>query len=226
MDYYDKYLKYKAKYANLKHLEKLYKNKDWAGIIKNNENKYKEAIVALRENEQKLQGLVDNQTIANNNYYSDITNKNNEKILKKAQREVNDLTNKINKLQKLVEKTNNAWKESIITEMKAKVKAAQQDVDAGKAYLSTDNKNITISRELLTKAKESHERAISKLNKDILSGQESENELSRTVQTLNRVYQEQTDTLGSLEARTAPPPVTRRVNNINDEEEDNYQGSN
>jgi hypothetical protein len=226
MDYYDKYLKYKAKYANLKHLEKLYKNKDWAGIIKNNENKYKEAIVALRENEQKLQGLVDNQTIANNNYYSDITNKNNEKILKKAQREVNDLTNKINKLQKLVEKTNNAWKESIITEMKAKVKAAQQDVDAGKAYLSTDNKNITISRELLKKAKESHEKAISKLNKDILSGQESENELSRTVQTLNRVYQEQTDTLGSLEARTAPPPVTRRVNNINDEEEDNYQGSN
>ena len=103
--------------------------------------------------------------------------------------------------------------------MKAKVKAAQQDVDAGKVYVSTDRKNIITSKGILEKAKDAFEKAESKLKKDIISEQQSESELAKTVQTLNRVHQEQSDTLAGLEARTAPPPVTSRSNNNNNNED-------
>jgi chromosome segregation ATPase len=215
MSYHDKYLKYKAKYEKLKHLEKLYQNKDWLGIIKVNETKYKEAITALRENERKLQELVNNQTIANNNYYKDISNKENEKTLKHAKYKVDELTAKISKLQKLVDKTNKTWKDSITNEMKAKVRAAQQDVDAGKSYLAGDKKNVDRDRGIVEKTKEGYERAISNLNKDIISSQQSEAELAKTVKILNRVHQEQSDTLAGLEARTAAPPAPVRNNNNN-----------
>jgi len=227
MSYYDKYLKYKAKYAKLKHLENLYKNKDWPGIVKANETKYRETINLLRETEPRLQELIDAQTEANNNYYKDISNRDNEKTLKIATKKMNDLKNKINKLQKLVGKTNKAWKNSIIQESEARVKAAQKDVDAARAYLMKDKKNIIIAKKLLDKAIEAQRKAENKLQRDIASEQESEVELSKTVEIVNRVRQEQSDTLAGLEARTAPPPVNRpNMNNNNDQGDQGDQAGN
>ena len=218
MTYYEKYLKYKTKYLGLKHLEKLRNAKDFSAIIKIQERKYNDALIKLQEAKPILKDLVDKQADANSNYYNDISNKSNKSILDNINKEVKKHKNKIKKLEKLVLKTNNDWKTSITKANDAEINAAQKDLSTSKSRLVTYEKKVDSNKKKLEKAIDAQINAESKLQKNLEFKQQSEEDLNLTVQTLNKV---QNDNLSRL--NTLPNPTFSTANNIQNNVQNNNE---
>lgn len=201
--YFKKYLKYKSKYKILQHLKNLFKTRNWPEIIKSYEKKYNNVYSELQKTQTKMKDLLVEETTANANYYSDVSNKKNEKILADISKRVNKKKNQVKKLEESVLKTNKAWKDAIVKASEARVEAAQKDVDEAKDNILQNKKEVLMSSEALLKAQEKQSKAENRLRKHQADEGMVKNQLDITVKNLEKVRIEEGDNLSRLGSSSA-----------------------
>jgi hypothetical protein len=201
--YFNKYLKYKSKYKFLQRLRDLFKTKNWPEIIKSYEKKYNNAVSELQKTQTKLKDLIIEETNANTNYYNDVSNKKNEKVLADITTRVDKKKKQVKKLEELVLKTNKEWKDSIVKASEARVEAAQKDVDEAKDNILKNKKEVLMSSEALQDAQLKQRKAEGKLQKHQTDEGLVKNQLDITVKNLEKVRLEEADNLTRLGSSSA-----------------------